>query len=151
MIINITFTMGIFDKYESDNKFDRYVAVAHNPFREELSIEAYARYTSVYATVLESYVDFFKRNWHKDDVDATNSDMQQDFERVGCASGWSGLTAEENNPLGEYVLSLDCPVTATQMKEFFKRVTMGNLEFRCRYPIGDSDAFTIIRTKIGQL
>lgn len=150
MIINITFTMGIFDKHESDNKFDKYVAVAHNPFREELSIEEYARYTSVYATVVESYVKFFERFWHKDDVESTNADMIKELARVGM-TGWSGLTAEENNPLGEYVLSLDCPVTATQMKEFFKRVTMGDLEFRCRYPIGDSDAFTIIRTKIGQL
>ena len=142
--------MGIFDKHESDNKFDRYVAVAHNPLREELSIEEYARYTSVYATVVESYVKFFERFWHKDDVESTNADMIKELARVGM-TGWSGLTAEENNPLGEYVLSLDCPVTTTQMKEFFKRVTMGDLEFRCRHPIGDSDAFTIIRTKIGQL
>lgn len=142
--------MGIFNKNESENKFDRFVAVAQNPFREDLSIEEYARYTSVYATILESYVDFFERNWHKDDVEKTNEDMIKDLERFGNTR-WSGLTAEENNPLGEYVLSLDCPVTTTQMKEFFKRVTMGDLEFRCRYPIGDSDAFTIIRTKIGQL
>ena len=143
------FTMGIFNRNESCNK-DKRAAIKHNPFREELSIEDYARYTSVYATILESYVDFFERNWHKDDVEKTNEDMIKDLERFGITR-WSGLSADENNPLGEYVLALDCPVTTTQMKDFFKRVLMGDLEFRCRYPIGDTDALTLIRTKIGQL
>ena len=142
--------MGIFDEHESDNRVKRHIAVRENSYREGLSIEKYARYTSVYATVVESYVKFFERNWHKDDVESTNADMIKELARVGI-TGWSGLTAEENNPLGEYVLSLDCPATATQMKEFFKRVTTGDLEFRCRYPIGDTDALTIIRTEIGQL
>lgn len=37
------------------------------------------------------------------------------------------MTEEENNSLGEYVLSLDTPVSTTTMKEFFKRVVMGDL------------------------
>lgn len=142
--------MGIFDEHESDNEVKRHIAVRENSYREGLSIEEYARYTSVYATVVESYVKFFERFWHEDDVESTNADMIKELARVGI-TGWSGLTAEENNPLGEYILSLDCPATATQMKEFFKRVTMGDLEFHCRYPIGNTDALTLIGTKIGQL
>jgi hypothetical protein len=70
--------------------------------------------------------------------------MIEELERVGI-KGWSGMTEEENNPLGEYVLSLDCPVTATAMREFFQRVMMGDLEFRCRYPIWDTSALDLVR------
>jgi hypothetical protein len=58
------------------------------------------------------------------------------------------MTGEENNPLGEYVLSLDCPATATAMRKFFKRVMMGDLKFRCRYPIGDTSALELIRNNV---
>ena len=91
-----------------------------------------------------SYAEFFQDYWYKDNVDRTNQKMIEELERVGIR-GWSGLSEEENNPLGEYVLSLDSPVSTTTMKEFFKRVMMGDLEFRCRYPIGDTSALELIR------
>jgi hypothetical protein len=86
-------------------------------------------------------VDFFKRYWFKDDVNETNRLMREQLSN----SGWSGLTEEENNPLGEYVLHLDFPASWSDMQELFQRVESGDLEFRCRYPIGDTNALDIIR------
>lgn len=128
----------------SDNMLIRMSAIQDNPYRENLSIEDYIQYLDVYTKVALSYAEFFQDYWYKDDVAKTNQKMIEELERVGI-KGWSGMTEEENNPLGEYVLSLDCPATATAMREFFKRVMMGDLEFRCRYPIGDTSARDLVR------
>lgn len=127
-----------------DNVVIRMSALQDNPYRENLSIEDYIKYLDVYTKVALSYAEFFQDYWHKDNVDRTNQKMIEELERVGIR-GWSGLSEEENNPLGEYVLSLDSPVSTTTMKEFFKRVMMGDLEFRCRYPIGDTSALDLVR------
>ena len=127
-----------------DNVVIRMSALQDNPYRENLSIEEYIQYLGVYTKVALSYAEFFQDYWYKDDVAKTNQKMIEELERVGIR-GWSGLSEEENNPLGEYVLSLDSPVSTTTMKEFFKRVVMGDLEFRCRYPIGDTSAFDLVR------
>jgi hypothetical protein len=127
-----------------DNMVIRMSAIQDNPYRENLSIEEYIQYLGVYTKVALSYAEFFQDYWYKDDVAKTNQKMIEELERVGI-KGWSGMTEEENNPLGEYVLSLDCPVTATAMREFFKRVMMGDLEFRCRYPIGETSARDLVR------
>ena len=127
-----------------DNVVIRMSALQDNPYRENLSIEDYIKYLDVYTKVALSYAEFFQDYWYKDNVDRTNQKMIEELERVGIR-GWSGLSEEENNPLGEYVLSLDCPATATAMREFFKRVMMGDLEFRCRYPIGDTSALDLVR------
>ena len=126
------------------NMIFRMSAIQNNPYRENLSIEEYLTYLDVYTKVALSYAEFFEDYWYKDNVDMTNQKMIKELLRVGI-SGWSGLSAEENNPLGEYVLSLDCPATITAIKEFFKRVIMGDLEFRCRYPIGETSALDLIR------
>lgn len=128
----------------SDNMLIRMSAIQDNPYRENLSIEEYIQYLGVYTRVALSYAEFFQDYWYKDDVAKTNQKMIEELERVGI-KGWSGMTEEENNPLGEYVLSLDSPVSTTTMKEFFKRVVMGDLEFRCRYPIGDTSALDLVR------
>lgn len=128
----------------SDNMLIRMSAIQDNPYRENLSIEEYIQYLGVYTKVALSYAEFFQDYWYKDDVAKTNQKMIEELERVGI-KGWSGMTEEENNPLGEYVLSLDCPATATAMREFFKRVMMGDLEFRCRYPIGETSARDLVR------
>ena len=127
-----------------DNIVIRMSALQDNPYRENLSIEDYIKYLDVYTKVALSYAEFFQDYWYKDNVDRTNQKMIEELERVGIR-GWSGLSEEENNPLGEYVISLDSPVTTTTMKEFFKRVMMGDLEFRCRYPIGDTSALDLVR------
>ena len=127
-----------------DNVVIRMSALQDNPYRENLSIEDYIKYLDVYTMVTLSYAEFFQDYWYKDNVDRTNQKMIEELERVGIR-GWSGLSEEENNPLGEYVLSLDSPVSTTTMKEFFKRVVMGDLEFRCRYPIGDTSALDLVR------
>ena len=127
-----------------DNVVIRMSALQDNPYRENLSIEDYIKYLDVYTKVALSYAEFFQDYWYKDNVDRTNQKMIEELERVGIR-GWSGLSEEENNPLGEYVLSLDSPVSTTTMKEFFKRVVMGDLEFRCRYPIGDTSARDLVR------
>lgn len=127
-----------------DNVVIRMSALQDNPYRENLSIEDYIKYLDVYTKVALSYAEFFQDYWYKDNVDRSNQKMIEELERVGIR-GWSGLSEEENNPLGEYVLSLDSPVSTTTMKEFFKRVMMGDLEFRCRYPIGDTSALDLVR------
>lgn len=130
-----------------DNMVIRMSTIQDNPYRENLSIEDYIKYLDVYTKVALSYAEFFQDYWYKDNVDRTNQKMIEELERVGIR-GWSGMTEEENNPLGEYVLSLDCPVTETAMREFFKRVMMGDLEFRCRYPIWDTSAHELIRNNV---
>ena len=130
-----------------DNINIRYNAIRNNCYREKLSIEEYIQYLGVYTKVALSYAEFFQNYWYKDNVAKTNQKMIEELERAGM-TGWSGMTEEENNPLGEYVLSLDCPATAVAMREFFKRVMMGDLEFRCRYPMGDTSALELIRNNV---
>lgn len=115
-----------------DNVLTRMEAVSDNPYREGLSIEDYLHNLNIYAQIMKIYVDFFSEYWYKDNVEKTNEMMTKELERVGI-NGWSGLTAEENNPLGKYVLTLDFPVKRSDMEVFFDRVRRGDLEFLCRY------------------
>lgn len=131
-----------------DNAMRRKATLISNPYREDLSIDIYARYLDIYCRVMNSYADFFCSNWYKDDVKKTNEVMAQELEEAGVSSGWTGLTEEENNPLGWYVITLDFPVTSSQMREFFKRVMTGDLEFLCRYPIQETNAKNLIRENI---
>lgn len=131
-----------------DNAMTRKATLISNPYREDLSIDIYARYLDIYRRVMNSYADFFCSNWYKDDVTKTNEAMTQELEEAGVSSGWTGLTEEENNPLGWYVITLDFPVTSSQMREFFKRVMTGDLEFLCRYPIQETNAKNLIRENI---
>ena len=114
--------------------------------REKHTIDEYARCLAVYKEVMQSYVQFFIDNWVKDDVNKTNRLMTEELEKVGIV-GWTGLTEEENNPLGEYVLLLDYPISWSNMKAFFERILSGDLEFRCRYPIGNTNARDMIDRK----
>jgi hypothetical protein len=144
---------SIFDDPEvnrdgGDNAMRRKATLISNPYREDLSIDIYARYLDIYRRVMNSYADFFCSNWYKDDVTKTNKAMTQGLEEAGVSSGWAGLTEEENNPLGWYVITLDFPVTSSQMREFFKRVMTGDLEFLCRYPIQETNAQHLIRENI---
>ena len=144
---------SIFDDPEvnrdgGDNAMRRKATLISNPYREDLSIDIYARYLDIYRRVMNSYADFFCSNWYKDDVKKTNEVMAQELEKAGVSSGWTGLTEEENNPLGWYVITLDFPVTSSQMREFFKRVMIGDLEFLCRYPIQETNAKNLIRENI---
>ena len=144
---------SIFDDPEvnrdgGDNAMRRKATLISNPYREDLSIDIYARYLDIYRRVMNSYADFFCSNWYMDDVKKTNEVMAQELEEAGVSSGWTGLTEEENNPLGWYVITLDFPVTSSQMREFFKRVMTGDLEFLCRYPIQETNAKNLIRENI---
>ena len=115
-----------------DNKVTRMEKLSDNPYREGSSIEDYLHNLNIYAQIMKIYVDFFTEYWYEDNVEKTNEKMKERLKKAGII-GWSGLTAEENNPLGEYVLSLDLPVKRSDMETFFERVRCGDLEFLCRY------------------
>ena len=145
--------MGALDSYEvtmsrSDNYVNRLTFEQTSPMavslREKHTIDEYARCLAVYKEVMQSYVQFFIDYWVKDDVNKTNRLMTEELEKVGIV-GWTGFTEEENNPLGEYVLLLDYPISWSNMKVFFERVLSGDLEFRCRYPIGNTNARDMIK------
>lgn len=127
-----------------NNRLYRENAIANNPFREDLDADTYSRYLDVYAKVATFYADFFAWYWYKDNVEKTNEKMIAEMSKVGL-NNWSGLTEAENNPLGEYVLSLDYPAKISDIKDFFKRVMTSDLEFLCRYPIDDTDSLDLIR------
>ena len=128
--------------YQNANYRDN--AIANNPYREDMDADTYSRYLDVYAKVATFYADFFAWYWYKDNVEKTNEKMIEAMGKVGL-NKWSGLTEAENNPLGEYVLSLDYPAKISDIKDFFKRVMMGDLEFLYQYPIDDTDSFDLIR------
>ena len=115
-----------------DNKVTRMEKLSDNPYREGSSIEDYLHNLNIYAQIMKIYVDFFTEYWYEDNVEKTNEMMKERLKKAGII-GWSGLTAEENNPLGEYVLALDLPVKRSDMETFFERVRCGDLEFLCRY------------------
>lgn len=115
-----------------DNYVTRMEKLSDNSYREGLSIEDYLHNLNIYAQIMKIYVDFFTEYWYEDNVEKTNEKMKERLEKAGII-GWSGLTAEENNPLGEYVLALDLPVKRSDMETFFERVRCGDLEFLCRY------------------
>jgi hypothetical protein len=115
-----------------DNYVTRMEKLSGNPYREGLSIEDYLHNLNIYAQIMKIYVDFFTEYWYEDNVEKTNEMMKERLKKAGII-GWSGLTAEENNPLGEYVLALDLPVKRSDMETFFERVRCGDLEFLCRY------------------
>ena len=75
----------------------------------------------------------------------TTERMIAEMEKAGI-NGWKGVTDAENNPLGEYVLTLDYPAKTTDIKEFFERVINGDLEFLNRYPIDHTNAFELIKS-----
>lgn len=115
-----------------DNYVTKMEKLSDNPYREGLSIEDYLHNLNIYAQIMKIYVDFFTEYWYEDNVEKTNEKMKERLKKAGII-GWSGLTAEENNPLGEYVLALDLPVKRSDMETFFERVRCGDLEFLCRY------------------
>lgn len=127
-----------------DNYVTRMEKLSDNPYREGLSIEDYLHNLNIYAQIMKIYVDFFTEYWYEDNVEKTNEKMKERLKKVGII-GWSGLTAEENNSLGKYVLSLDLPIKDSDMKEFFNRVRSGDLEFLCRYPYNGTDAFELLK------
>ena len=133
-----------------DNYVTRMEKLFDNPYREGSSIEDYLHNLNIYAQIMKIYVDFFTEYWYEDNVEKTNEKMNKELERVGIFGPntfriWSGLTAEENNPLGEYVLALDLPVKRSDMETFFERVRCGDLEFLCRYPYNGTDAFELLK------
>ena len=115
-----------------DNYVTRMEKLSDNPYREGSSVEDYLHNLNIYAQIMKIYVDFFTEYWYEDNVEKTNEKMKERLEKAGII-GWSGLTAEENNSLGKYVLALDLPVKRSDMEAFFDRVRRGDLEYLCRY------------------
>ena len=128
-----------------DNFLYRDNAIANNPYREDMDADTYSRYLDVYAKVATFYADFFAWYWYKDNVEKTNEKMIEAMGKVGL-NNWPGLTEAENNPLGEYVLSLDYPAKVPEIQEFFKRVMAGDLEFLCKYPFDGTNAYDLIKS-----
>ena len=151
MITLISILADIDDQLNhGDNIIGRIKTLSDNPYREGSSVEDYLHNLNIYAQVMKIYVCFFSDYWYKDDVDKTNEMMSKELERVGLYGPntymiWSGLTSEENNSLGEYVLSLDLPIKDSDMKNFFNRVRSGDLAFLCRYPYNGTDAFELLK------
>lgn len=131
-----------------DNVDFRKTVLSNNSYREGSSVENYFHNLNIYGQVMKIYVDFFTDYWYKDNVEKTNEKMIERLEEVGI-TGWSGFTEKDNNPLGEYVLSLDLPIKDSEMKEFFNRVKCGDLEFLCRYPHNYTNALELTRNVIG--
>lgn len=127
-----------------DNYVTKMEKLSDNPYREGLSIEDYLHNLNIYAQIMKIYVDFFTEYWYEDNVEKTNEMMKERLKKAGII-GWSGLTAEENNSLGKYVLSLDLPIKDSDMKNFFNRVRSGDLAFLCRYPYNGTDAFELLK------
>ena len=154
MITLISILADIDDQLNhGDNILRRIKTSSNNPYREGSSVEDYFHNLTIYVQVMKIYVDFFTDYWYKDNVEKTNEMMTKELERVGLYGPntfriWSGLTPEKNNPLGEYVLSLDLPIKDSEMKEFFNRVICGDLEFLCRYPYNGTDAWELTRNII---
>ena len=123
----------------------RETALTSNPYRQGSTIAAYANNLNIYAQIREIYVDFFKKYWYKDNVDKTNQSMTDAFKKALPNYIWAGLTAEEHNPLGEYVLTLDFPIQDSELKAFFKRVRCGDLEFLCRYPKNETNSLELLK------
>lgn len=126
----------------------RETALTNNPYRQGATITAYANNLNIYAQIREIYVDFFREYWYKDNIDKTNESMTDALKKAGVLRPnyiWTGLTAEEHNPLGEYVLTLDFPIQDSAMKAFFKRVRCGDLEFLCRYPKNETNAHELLK------
>ena len=92
-----------------DNYVTRMEKLSDNPYREGLSIEDYLHNLNIYAQIMKIYVDFFTEYWYEDNVEKTNEMMKERLKKASII-GWSGLTAEENNSLGKYVLSLDLSI-----------------------------------------
>ena len=115
-----------------DNYVTRMEKLSDNPYREGSSVEDYLHNLNIYAQIMKINVDFFTEYWYEDNVEKTNEKMKERLEKAGII-GWSGLTAEENNSLGKYVLALDLPVKRSDMEAFFDRVRRGDLEYLCRY------------------
>lgn len=126
----------------------RETALTSNTYRQGSAIAAYANNLNIYAQIREIYVDFFRKYWYKDNVDKTNEAMTDALKNADVLRPnyiWTGLTAEEHNPLGEYVLTLDFPIQDSEMKAFFKRVRCGDLEFLCRYPKNEITAHELLK------
>ena len=148
MITLISILADIDDQLNyGDNIIGRIKTSSNNPYREGSSVEDYFHNLTIYVQVMKIYVDFFTDYWYKDNVAKTNEKMIERLEEVGI-TGWSGLTEKDNNPLGEYVLSLDLPIKDSEMKEFFNRVIRGDLKFLCRYPHNDTNAWELTRNII---
>ena len=82
---------------------------------------------------------------NKHEAKETYERMIAEMNKVGL-NNWPGLTEAENNPLGEYVLSLDYPAKVHEIQEFFKRVMAGDLEFLCKYPFDGTNAYDLIKS-----
>ena len=151
MITLISILADIDDQLNyGDNIIGRIKTLSDNPYREGSSVEDYLHNLNIYAQIMKIYVDFFTEYWYEDNVEKTNEMMNKELERVGIFGPntfiiWSGLTAEENNSLGKYVLSLDLPIKDSDMKNFFNRVRGGDLAFLCRYPYNGTDAFELLK------
>ena len=128
-----------------DNYLYRKNALENSFFREDLDIETYSNYLEVYAKVATFYINFFTRYWYRANSCMTTERIIAEMNKAGI-NGWQGVTAAENNPLGEYVLTLDYPAKTTDIKEFFERVINGDLEFLCRYPIDNTNSFELIKS-----
>ena len=145
MITLISILADIDDQLNhGDNILSRIKTSSNNPYRVGSSVEEYLHNLNIYAQVMKIYVCFFSDYWYKDNVEKTNEMMKERLKKAGII-GWSGLTAEENNPLGEYALSLDLPIKDSDMKNFFNRVRSGDLAFLCRYPYNGTDAFELLK------
>lgn len=115
--------------------------------RSGLSSEQYKNIIDVYFLVSQSYIHFFEENWFEDSIEETNCRILADLQKnmSPTFSGSCFNSKEHAKDVAEYVLSLPFPAELDTMKAFFNEVTSGKLEFRCRYPVGDSTCIDLIK------
>lgn len=115
--------------------------------RSGLSAEQYKNIIDVYFLLSQSYILFFEENWFEDDLEETNRRILADLQKnmSPTLSGDCFNSKEQAKDVAEYVLTLPFPAELDTMKDFFKEVTSGKLEFRCHYPIGDSTCIDLIK------
>lgn len=136
---------------------DEDVAVSHlnneiintninNTLKGENTREQNKNILDAYYIVSMSYIDFFMEYFFEDNYQKTNEEMIKRLVEKGVVNSGSIFSSNaECNALGYYVLKLSFPTTMDQIKEFRDRVMKGDLEFRCRYPIGETCAFDIFQ------
>ena len=124
--------------------------VMYGPARSErrggLSAEVYKSIIDVYYLVSESYIHFFNENWFADNLEETNRRIMEDLQKNMSPSltGNCFESQEQAKEVAEYVLTLPFPADLDTMKALFAEVMKGRLEFRCRYPIGETNAKELI-------
>lgn len=144
--------MSILDETFAEDATNKLVnAIRCNSARQSnlcgLSADQYKSVIDIYYLVSESYINFFIENYYDNDVENTNKKMYEDMQSHGVTRMPNDYftSLEEAQEVAEYVFTSPFPANLETMKKFLREVRSGILEFRCLYPIGDTNALELIK------